>query len=181
MDATAAWIGLGANLGDAQGAIVEALAGISLLEGTRLAAVSSLYRSAPVDAEGPDFINAVARVDTTLPPEALLDALQAIERAHGRQRSHRNAPRTLDLDLLAWGDDVSAGPRLTLPHPRMHQRAFVLVPLAEITPGLRLPGLPPLATLLAGCADQHLVRTLSAEALLALVSRAAAAHSIFRS
>lgn len=175
MDATAAWIGLGANLGDAQGAIVEALAGISLIEGTRLAAVSSLYRSAPVDAEGPDFLNAVARVDTTLPPEALLDALQAIERDHGRQRSHRNAPRTLDLDLLAWGDAVSASPRLTLPHPRMHLRAFVLVPLAELDPGLRLPGLPPLATLLAGCAGQRLDRTLPAETLLSLVSQASAA------
>jgi 2-amino-4-hydroxy-6-hydroxymethyldihydropteridine diphosphokinase len=174
LDATAAWIGLGANLGDAQRAIVEALAGIALLEGTRLAGVSSLYRSAPVDAEGPDFLNAVARVDTTLPPEVLLDALQAIEQAHGRQRSHRNAPRTLDLDLLAWGDAVSAGPRLILPHPRMHTRAFVLVPLSELAPRLRLPGLPPLATLLAGCADQRLVRALPAETLLELVSQAAA-------
>jgi 2-amino-4-hydroxy-6-hydroxymethyldihydropteridine diphosphokinase len=176
LDATAAWIGLGANLGDAQGAIVEALAAICLLEGTRLAGISSLYRSAPVDAEGPDFLNAVARVDTTLAPDALLDSLQAIEQAHGRQRSHRNAPRTLDLDLLAWGDAVSAGPRLTLPHPRMHQRAFVLAPLAELAPDLRLPGLPPLATLLAGCADQRLVRTLPAESLLALVSQAVASR-----
>ncbi|GAA4400888.1 2-amino-4-hydroxy-6-hydroxymethyldihydropteridine diphosphokinase [Quisquiliibacterium transsilvanicum] len=174
MDATSAWIGLGANLGDARRAIVEALAGIARLEGTRLAGVSSLYRSAPVDAEGPDFLNAVARVDTTLPPEALLDALQAIEQAHGRQRSHRNAPRTLDLDLLAWGDTISAGPRLILPHPRMHTRAFVLVPLSELAPRLRLPGLPPLATLLAGCSDQRLVRALPAETLLELVSQAAA-------
>lgn len=172
LDATAAWIGLGANLGDAQGAIVAALAGIALLDGTRLTAVSSLYRSAPVDAEGPDFLNAVARVETRLAPETLLDALQAIEQAHGRRRSHRNAPRTLDLDLLAWGDTVRAGPRLTLPHPRMHQRAFVLVPLTELDPGLRLPGLAPLAALLAGCADQRLERILSAETLMERVGQA---------
>lgn len=171
VDAVAAWIGLGANLGDAQRAMVAALAAISRLDGVRLSGVSSLYRSAPVDAEGPDFLNAVARVDTILAPDELLDALQAIETAYGRSRSYRNAPRTLDLDLLAWGSVVSAGPRLILPHPRMHLRAFVLTPLAELAPGLRLPGLPPLEKLRADCAHQSLEPVLSAEDLCALVAQ----------
>ena len=172
MDTVRAWIGLGANLGDARRTLAEALAEIARIERTRLLRVSSLYRSAPVDAEGPDFLNAAALVETTLGPEALLDALQAIERAHGRERSHRNAPRTLDLDLLAFGDRVQQGPRLTLPHPRLHLRAFVLAPLAELAPGLRLPGLPPVETLLAACGGQRIERALAAPALSALAEAA---------
>ena len=172
MNAVPAWIGLGANLGDPLDAIAAALTVIDQLDGTRLQKVSSLYRSAPVDAEGPDFLNAVAAVDTRLAPAALLAALQAIEQAHGRQRSHRNAPRTLDLDLLAWGACVSDAPGLILPHPRLHLRAFVLVPLAEIAPGLRLPGLPPVETLLAGCADQAIEVALPAATLRAHIDRA---------
>lgn len=163
-----AWIGLGANLGDAQHTIAGALAAIARLPDTRLLSVSSLYRSAPVDAEGPDFLNAVASIETGLTAEALLDALQAIEREHGRERSFRNAPRTLDLDLLAWDALTLRSERLTLPHPRLRERAFVLQPLAEIDPGLRLPGLPPLGTLLAACKGQRIERTLDAAALLAL-------------
>lgn len=173
MDTVRAWIGLGANLGDARRTLAEALAEIARIERTRLLGVSSLYRSAPVDAQGPDFMNAVALVDTALGPEELLDALQAIERAHGRERSHRNAPRTLDLDLLAFGDRVQQGPRLTLPHPRLHMRAFVLAPLAELAPGLRLPGLPPVETLLAACSGQRIERAMSAPALRALADEAA--------
>ncbi|HWS75780.1 MAG TPA: 2-amino-4-hydroxy-6-hydroxymethyldihydropteridine diphosphokinase [Quisquiliibacterium sp.] len=164
-----AWIGLGANLGDAQRAIVEALAEIDRLDRTRLVRVSSLYRSAPVDARGPDFLNAVAAIETALQPEALLDELQAIERAHGRERSVRNAPRTLDLDLLAWDELSLAQPRLTIPHPRMHERAFVLAPLAEIAPGLRLPGLAPLDELLAACTGQRIDRVAPADAVLSMV------------
>jgi len=153
-----AFVGLGANLGDPERAIADAVAGLDRIPGTRVVAVSSLYRTAPVDAEGPDYVNAVAEVRTRRDPHALLEALHAIEQAHGRARPHRNAPRVLDLDLLAWGEAAVSDDRLTLPHPRMHLRAFVLVPLAEIAPDLRLPGMPPLAALLGACADQRIER-----------------------
>ncbi|MFT3719899.1 2-amino-4-hydroxy-6-hydroxymethyldihydropteridine diphosphokinase [Pseudorhodoferax sp.] len=129
-----AFIGLGANLGDAQAAIASALAALDRLPGTRLVRASSVYRTAPVDAGGPDYLNAVAEVATTLVPLALLDRLQALEHAAGRLRPYRHAPRTLDLDLLLYGDATIDEPRLAVPHPRMWQRAFVLHPLREIAP-----------------------------------------------
>ncbi|WP_234196175.1 2-amino-4-hydroxy-6-hydroxymethyldihydropteridine diphosphokinase [Pseudacidovorax sp. NFM-22] len=129
-----AYVALGANLGDAQAAVVRALADLGGLPRTRLVARSSLYRSAPVDAGGPDFINAVAALDTQLSPLDFLDELQRLELEAGRERPYRNAPRTLDLDLLLHGDARIAEPRLVVPHPRMHERAFVLLPLAEIAP-----------------------------------------------
>lgn len=153
-----AYIGLGANLGDAQVALRAAIDALALLPGTRLAALSSLYRTAPIDASGPDYLNAVAALDTAIEPAALLQALQAIEQAHGRLRPYRNAPRTLDLDLLLHGDAVLDTPTLTLPHPRIAQRAFVLQPLAELAPGLRLPGHGRLDTLLPAVADQRIER-----------------------
>ena len=132
-----AYVGLGANLGEDPGAtLTQAALRLAALPGTQVAALSSVWRSAPVDAEGPDFLNAVAALDTTLAPLELLDALQAIEQAHGRERPYRNAPRTLDLDLLLHGDAVLTTPRLTLPHPRLGERAFVLRPLLEIAPDL---------------------------------------------
>ncbi len=142
---TQAYIGIGANLGDPRSAVEHALAALDRLPGTRCRMRSSLYRSAPVDAGGPDFVNAVAVVDTRLDAEALLARLHEIERAAGRQRPYRNAPRSLDLDLLLWGDRICATPALVLPHPRLHLRAFVLEPLAEIAPGLQIPGLGPIA------------------------------------
>ena len=129
-----AFIGLGANLGDARSALRTAVQALALLPGARLAGVSSLYASAPVDAGGPDYLNAVLRLDTPLAPLDLLHALQAIELAAGRERPYRNAPRTLDLDLLLYGAQELASQELTLPHPRMWQRAFVLLPLHEIAP-----------------------------------------------
>jgi len=153
-----AFVGLGANLGQPVRAIADALQDLAELADTQLTAHSSLYRSAPVDAHGPDFINAVAELHTAMEPHALLSALQSLEHARGRVRSFRNAPRVLDLDLLIWGEITLDEPRLTLPHPRMHQRAFVLTPLAEIAPELRLPGLPPLAALLAACGGQRVQR-----------------------
>lgn len=132
-----AYVGLGANLGaDLLGTLTAAARALGELPGTRLLALSSVWRSAPVDAGGPDFLNAVAMLDTDLAPLALLDALQAIEQAHGRERPYRNAPRTLDLDLLLMGDQVLDTPRLVLPHPRLHERAFVLRPLLEVAPHL---------------------------------------------
>ena len=132
-----AYIGLGANLGaDLSATLTQAALRLEALPDTRVAALSSAWRSAPVDAGGPDFLNAVAALDTALAPLDLLDALQAIEQAHGRERPYRNAPRTLDLDLLLYGDLTLDTPRLTLPHPRLGDRAFVLRPLLEIAPEL---------------------------------------------
>jgi 2-amino-4-hydroxy-6-hydroxymethyldihydropteridine diphosphokinase len=134
--AARAFVALGANLGDARGAVLRAMDALDGLSGTRVAARSSLWRSAPVDAAGPDFINAVVALDTTLDPHALLAELQRLEHAALRERPYRNAPRTLDLDLLRHGDASLHTEHLTLPHPRMHDRAFVLRPLAEIAPML---------------------------------------------
>lgn len=136
---TLAWIGLGANLGERVAALRSAVAGIGALPGTRVLRVSSLYRSAPVDAGGPDYLNAVAEISTTLGPQALLEALQMLEKAAGRERPYRNAPRTLDLDILLYGDLQLATATLTLPHPRLHERAFVLLPLTELAPEQVLP------------------------------------------
>lgn len=128
------YIGLGANLGDAATTVRTALQSLAALPGCNLVAQSSLYRTAPVDSSGPDYVNAVARLDTTLTAPALLRTLQQLELAAGRERPYRNAPRTLDLDVLLYGSARIDSPALTVPHPRMHQRAFVLVPLAEIAP-----------------------------------------------
>ena len=131
-----AFVGLGANLGDSAQALRGALHSLRHTAGVRLCKVSSLYRTAPIDSSGPDYLNAVAEVATTLTAPALLSALQAIESAAGRERPYRNAPRTLDLDLLLYGSACIESAHLTVPHPRMHERAFVLVPLSEIEPGL---------------------------------------------
>jgi 2-amino-4-hydroxy-6-hydroxymethyldihydropteridine diphosphokinase len=129
-----AWIGIGANLGDARQAVLDAIAAISALPQTTLSKRSSLYRSAPVDAGGPDYVNAVAEIRTRLNAPELLAQLQSIESGAGRTRPYRNAPRTLDLDLLLYGAAAIASERLTVPHPRMAERAFVLLPLVEIAP-----------------------------------------------
>ena len=133
-DPLLAYIGLGANLGDAQSAVLSAIQSIAALDGVQLTRQSALYGSAPVDAGGGDYVNAVVEVRTRLSAPALLQQLQAIEQAAGRERPYRNAPRTLDLDLLLFGQQHLADAQLTLPHPRMWQRAFVLRPLADIAP-----------------------------------------------
>ena len=129
-----AYVGLGANLGERETALRSALAAIGRLPGTRVTRVSPLYGSAPVDAGGPDYLNAVTELTTTLAPQALLEALQTIERGAGRERPYRNAPRTLDLDILWFGGQIIDSPALTVPHPRMAERAFVLRPLADLAP-----------------------------------------------
>ncbi|WP_332814524.1 2-amino-4-hydroxy-6-hydroxymethyldihydropteridine diphosphokinase [Ramlibacter sp.] len=134
-----AYVALGANLGDPRAAVLAALDRLQALPQTRLAARSSLYRTAPVGAAGPDFVNAVAALRTSLSAPDLLAALQRLEAEAGRERPFANAPRTLDLDLLLYGQARIASPRLVVPHPRMHERAFVLVPLAEIAPALVAP------------------------------------------
>ncbi len=153
-----AFVALGANLGDARATLDAAFVALAALPGTRLRAGSSLYRTAPIDSSGPDYLNAVVLLDTRLAPLALLGALQRIERAHGRQRPYRNAPRTLDLDLLSYGDRRIATEALTLPHPRLHERAFVLRPLAEIAPALTIAGYASIAELLLRVADQRVDR-----------------------
>lgn len=147
-----AYIALGANLGDARQTVAGAARALGNLPRTALRRVSSLYRTAPVDATGPDFINAVAEIATRLSPLELLAALQGLEHGAGRERSYRNAPRTLDLDILLYGDETVAEPALTIPHPRMNGRAFVLVPLAEIAPSRVSPAQ------LAAVADQAIER-----------------------
>lgn len=129
-----AYVALGANLGDATGAVRAAMDAIDALPGTRVTCRSALYRSAPVEASGPFFINAVVEVSTRLTAPGLLQALQAIEQRAGRVRPYRNAPRTLDLDVLLFGGAAITSADLTVPHPRMEGRAFVLLPLAEIAP-----------------------------------------------
>lgn len=152
-----AYIGLGSNLGDSGATLRIALKEIAALHGVQACSASPYYRSAPVDASGPDFVNAVAALDTTLEPLQLLDALQAIELSHGRERPYRNAPRTLDLDLLLHGDVVMDTQRLVLPHPRMHERAFVLRPLQDLAPSIVLPQ-GPIGELIARVAGQEIER-----------------------
>lgn len=127
-------VAIGANLGDAQATVVQAMQALSQLPQTSVCQRSSLYRSAPHEAQGPDFINAAVLLRTQLTPLALLQALQALEDREGRERPYKNAPRTLDLDLIFHGDVQMNTPELTLPHPRWSSRAFVLYPLAEIWP-----------------------------------------------
>lgn len=154
-----ALIGIGANLGDAVAQVRATIAELGALRETRLVAASSLYRTAPVGyAEQADFINAVAMLDTALAPHELLQALHALEQQHGRERSFRNAPRTLDLDLLLYDDLTLDDEVLTLPHPRMHERAFVLAPLVEIDAERIIPGRGRARDLLARCAEQRIER-----------------------
>ena len=135
-DPVVAYIGLGANLGDARQTLQDALQALAQTPGIEQVVASDLYRTAPVDATGPDFINAVAQVHTRLHAMDLLAVLQHIEQAAGRERPYRNAPRTLDLDLLLYGTGHIDSPTLTVPHPRMGERAFVLVPLVALAPDL---------------------------------------------
>lgn len=154
-----AFIALGANLGDPAATITVAFAALRQLPQTRVVATSHLYRTAPIGLAGqPDFINAAARVETGLAPEGLLDALLDIEQEFGRIRAERNGPRTLDLDVLLYDDLVLDTPRLTLPHPRLHLRAFVLQPLADLAPDLAIPGRGTLAAWLPAVASQRISR-----------------------
>lgn len=151
-----AYVGVGSNLDGPQRQVAQALGELDGIPGTRVVKRSSLYRSAPVGyAAQPEFVNAVAALDTTLDAEALLGELQAIEARHGRSRSFPNAPRSLDLDLLLYGEAEQRTARLTLPHPRMHERAFVLKPLVELEPGIAIPGRGRALDLLAACAGQR--------------------------
>ncbi len=155
------FIALGANLGDPVQTVTAAIAALRGVPQTEFLAASSLYRTAPVGLKHqPDFINAVVELIAVSPAPTLLQMLFEIEGRFGRQRSVRNAPRTLDLDLLLFGDVISDDPELTLPHPRLHERAFVLAPLAEIAPQLVIPCRGPVADLLLQCAGQQIEKLL---------------------
>ena len=152
-----AFIGLGSNLEDPRGQLLRAFAEIEMLPDTRLVARSSLYRSAPLGyPDQPEFVNAVAKIATALMPQALLQALLEIEHRHGRERIFRNAPRTLDMDVLLYDDEQLHEHGLTIPHPQMHLRAFVLQPLLEIAPDAGIPGIGRAAMAIEGCKDQVL-------------------------
>ena len=152
-----AFIGLGSNLEDPRGQLLRAFAEIEVLPDTRLMARSSLYRSAPLGyPDQPEFVNAVAKIATALMPQALLQALLEIEHRHGRERIFRNAPRTLDMDVLLYDDKQLHEHGLTIPHPQMHLRAFVLQPLLEIAPDAGIPGIGRAAMAIEGCKDQVL-------------------------
>mgnify|MGYP001115883831 CR=1 FL=1 len=153
-----AWIGLGANLGDAADTFGQALGRLDALPDLAVLRCSSLYRSAPVDADGPDYRNAAAELATARAPQALLEVLLDVERALGRERPYRNAPRRIELDFLPGAPMLVATATLQLPHPRLHERAFALAPLAELDPSLDVPGHGSVATLLRACAGQRVER-----------------------
>ncbi|MEJ2480973.1 MAG: 2-amino-4-hydroxy-6-hydroxymethyldihydropteridine diphosphokinase [Acidihalobacter sp.] len=157
--AVQAYVGLGSNLDQPEEQLLRALDELSRLPGTRLSASSGLYRNPPMGpVPQPDYVNAVAALETGLSPLELLDGLQAIEQAHGRMRIERWGPRTLDLDLLLYAERVIDEPRLQVPHPGLHERPFVLYPLAEIAPELIIPGRGSLAEWLAQCPSSGLAR-----------------------
>jgi 2-amino-4-hydroxy-6-hydroxymethyldihydropteridine diphosphokinase len=150
---TTAYVGVGSNLNDPRAQVLQAFTELDGLPHTRVVKKSALYRSVPMGhAAQPDYVNAVAQLETGLPAERLLAELQELETRHGRQRSFANAPRTLDLDVLLYGDAQMRSPSLTIPHPRMHERAFVLKPLLEIAPQL------PFQAQLDACASQKVER-----------------------
>jgi len=159
MTGAEAFVGLGANIGEPETQVLRAIEALAKLPGTRVVAASSLYRSAPVGVEAqPDFVNAVARIETSLSARALLEELLAAEERFGRTRAFPGAPRTLDLDLLLYGDHVIAEPGLVVPHPRMHERAFVLAPLAEVAPEVAIPGKGRALALLAKLGNQKILK-----------------------
>ncbi len=153
------FVALGSNLSDPRARLLRAMQALDRLPHTRVLARSSLYRSAPVGfLDQPDFVNAVAQLQTELAPKSLLDALLELERESGRTREFLNAPRTLDLDVLLYDDLQHHEHGLTIPHPQMHNRAFVLQPLLEIAPDCTIPGIGPAAEALRQCAGQKLER-----------------------
>jgi 2-amino-4-hydroxy-6-hydroxymethyldihydropteridine diphosphokinase len=156
---TVAYVGLGSNLDDPPQQVRRALLELDAVPQTRVVKASSLYRSAPMGyASQPEFVNAVAQLETGLAAARLLAELRDIETRQGRSRSFANAPRTVDLDLLLFDELVLQTPELTIPHPRMHERAFVLQPLLEIAPGTIVPGRGHAKNLLKGCAGQKVER-----------------------
>ncbi|MCX5539852.1 2-amino-4-hydroxy-6-hydroxymethyldihydropteridine diphosphokinase [Paraburkholderia sp. CNPSo 3076] len=153
---TVAWLGVGANLGDARQTLKDAVVCLAQQHTLTVVAKSSLYRTAPIDAGGDDYYNCVVKIETSLDVHALLALCQRVEHHFGRERPFRNAPRTLDIDILLYGDATIDETDLVVPHPRMTGRAFALVPLVEIDPELVIPDLGPASAFLAAVADQRI-------------------------
>ncbi|MBC7573534.1 MAG: 2-amino-4-hydroxy-6-hydroxymethyldihydropteridine diphosphokinase [Herminiimonas sp.] len=153
-----AYIGIGANLGDARTNVMAAIAALDALPHTRVVEHSCLFRTAPIDGDGDDYVNAVACIETSLQPEPLLQALLQIEHEQGRLRTYRNAPRPLDLDILLYAQRTLQSPTLTIPHPRLTERAFVLIPLLQIAPLITIPGLGPAHAFAPSVAGQPISR-----------------------
>jgi 2-amino-4-hydroxy-6-hydroxymethyldihydropteridine diphosphokinase len=155
-----AYIGIGANLGNAASQVVSAIDSLTQLPNTGLSTRSSLFRTTPLDADGDDYINAVVCLETSLTPHELLSALLAIELALGRQRPYHHAPRAIDLDILLYGQQRIDSPTLTVPHPRLTQRAFALIPLLQIAPFITIPGQGPAHTFVQDVAGQGILKVL---------------------
>ncbi|KAG0194187.1 hypothetical protein DFQ28_001324 [Apophysomyces sp. BC1034] len=153
---TVAYLGLGANLGDARQSLKDAVVCLAQQASVTVLAKSSLYRSAPVDASGGDFTNGVVKIDTTLAARALLALCQSIEHHFGREHPYRNAPRTLDIDILLYGSAQIDEPDLAVPHPRLSERAFALVPLIELDAAIEIPALGRADHYLPGVASQRI-------------------------
>lgn len=149
-----AFIGIGSNLGDSVDLVKQAITRLGQLPNSRLTGQSSLFRTAPVDADGDDYINAVVRIETELSATELLKALLGVEQSFGRERLYLNAPRTLDLDILLYGDEKIASASLHIPHPRMQQRAFVIIPLLQIDPLVTIPGKGPAHSFMPAVSSQ---------------------------
>ena len=159
MASAVVYVGLGSNLDDPRAQVAGGIQELAGLPDTKVEVRSSLYESEPLGPQDqPDYVNAVVRLRTTLSPEALLDGLQGIEQRHGRRRMRHWGPRTLDLDILLYGEHNIASPRLQIPHPGIGARNFVLYPLAEIDSELEIPGLGSVAKLLSACPKGRLVR-----------------------
>jgi len=150
------FIGIGANLGDAKATVAMAIAALAHLPDTKLVAQSALFGSAPIDSSGDDYVNAVAELGTSLSATVLLQHLQAVELVHGRERPYHNAPRTLDLDLLLYGTEEIQTANLQVPHPRMTERAFVLLPLLQLAAEIHIPGKGRAQDFVAAVADQRI-------------------------
>ncbi|PLZ03268.1 2-amino-4-hydroxy-6-hydroxymethyldihydropteridine diphosphokinase [Burkholderia sp. WAC0059] len=153
---TFAYLGLGANLGDARQALKDAVVCLAQQCAVTVLAKSGIYRTAPIDAGGDDFYNCVVKLETSLSARALLELCQRVEHHFGRERPFRNAPRTLDIDILLYGEHAIAEPDLIVPHPRLAERAFALVPLVEIAPDLVIPGHGAASALLPDVAAQRI-------------------------
>ncbi|GLU30671.1 2-amino-4-hydroxy-6-hydroxymethyldihydropteridine diphosphokinase [Trinickia caryophylli] len=153
---TVAYLGLGANLGDARQSLKDAVVCLAQQQTITVLAKSSLYRTAPIDAQGDDYYNLVVKIETSLSPHSLLGLCHSIEHHFGRERPFRNAPRTLDIDIVLFGDERFDAPDLVIPHPRAAERAFVLVPLVEIDVDATIPGVGPAQALLSAVADQRI-------------------------
>lgn len=158
LPAETAYIGVGANLGNPAQTVEQAIARLNQLADTRVDAQSSLFRTAPIEASGSDYINAVVRIETGLAPLALLKELQALETLFGRERPYQNAPRTLDLDILLFGRQRIDEPLLIVPHPRLTQRAFALIPLLQLDPFIAIPGHGPAHGFVPDVAGQRIER-----------------------